>query len=82
MSRYHLQHGKGTYAYGYDRPLREYFLQRHTPRKNGYPKVTDLVGSLTGKGYGTNYELLAAIARLKLVVPDDHLLAIESDLPF
>ena len=82
MSRYHLQHGKRTYAYGYDRPLREYFLQRHTLRKNGYPKVTDLVGSCSGKGYGTNWELLEAITKLKLVVPEAHLLAIQSDLPF
>ena len=82
MSRYHLQHGKRTYAYGYDRPLREYFLQRHTLRKNGYPKVTDLVGSCSGNGYGTNWELLAAIAKFKLTVPGDHLLAIMSDLPF
>jgi len=82
MSRYHLQVGLVTYAYGYDKPLQEYFLQRHTPRKNGYPKVTDLVGSQTGEGYGTNYELLAAIAKFKLTVPGDHLLAIMSDLPF
>jgi hypothetical protein len=82
MSRYHLQAGLVTYAYGYDRPLQEYFLQKHTPRKNGYPKVTDLVGSCSGKGYGTNYELLEAVTKLKLVVPEDHLLAIQSDLPF
>lgn len=82
MSRYNVQVGKVTYAYGYDRPLQEYFLQRHTPGKGDYPVVKDLVGSYTGKGYGTAGELLAAVAKYRVPLPDDHLLAVSLDLPF
>jgi hypothetical protein len=82
MSRYHVQVGDATFAYGYDRPQDEYFLQKHLPGEDGYPDVEDLVGSLTGNGYGTAGELLAAVAEHGIPLPDDHLTAICLETPF
>lgn len=82
MSRYHVTVGGATFAYGYDRPLREYFLQRHTPGEDGYPDVEDLVGSSTGNGYGSAGELLAAVAEHGIPLPEEHLTLIGLDLPF
>ena len=82
MSRYHVKVGDATFAYGYDRPLREYFLQRHTPGEGDYPDVEDLVGSLTGGGYGTAGELLNAVAQYDIPLPENHLLAVLMDEPF
>ena len=82
MSRYHVRVGEVTFAYGYDRPLQEYFLQRHTPSEGDYPQVDDLVGSLTGGGYGTAGELLEAVEKYGVPLPTDHLLAVSLDLPF
>jgi hypothetical protein len=82
MSRYHVQVGDATFAYGYDKPQDEYFLQRHTPGADGYPQVEDLVGSYTGNGYGTSGELLEAVARHGIPLPEEHLTAIGLDLPF
>jgi hypothetical protein len=82
MSRYHVRVGDATFAYGYDRPLQEYFLQRHTPGEGDYPDVEDLVGSMTGGGYGTAGELLEAVAKYGVPLPTDHLLAVSLDLPF
>lgn len=82
MSRYHVTVGDVTYAYGYDRPLHEYFLQKHTPGDGDYPDVQDLVGSMTGGGYGTAGELLAAVAEHGIPLPEEHLTLIGLDLPF
>jgi hypothetical protein len=82
MSRYHVKVGDATFAYGFDRPLQEYFLQKHTPGDGGYPDVEDLVGSMTGGGYGTAGELLAAVHIFGIPLPDDHLTAICLDTPF
>jgi len=82
MSRYHVQVGDATFAYGYDKPQDEYFLQRHTPGQDGYPQVEDLVGSYTGNGYGTAGELLAAVAQHAIPLPEEHLTLIGLDLPF
>ena len=82
MSRYHVQVGDATFAYGYDRPLQEYFLQKHTPGEGDYPDVEDLVGSLSGGGYGTAGELLAAVAKHGVPLPEAHLTLIGLDLPF
>jgi hypothetical protein len=82
MSRYHVQVGDATFAYGYDKPQDEYFLQKHTPGQDGYPQVEDLVGSYTGNGYGTAGELLEAVQRFKLPLPTDHLMAVCLEQPF
>jgi hypothetical protein len=82
MSRYVVKVGETTFAYGFDRPLQEYFLQKHTPGEGDYPDVEDLVGSMTGGGYGTAGELLEAVQRLNLPLPPDHLIAVCLDQPF
>ena len=82
MSRYHVKVGDATFAYGYDRPLQEYFLQKHTPGEGDYPDVEDLVGSYTGNGYGTAGELLEAVQRFNVPLPTDHLMAVCLDEPF
>ena len=82
MSRYHVQVGDATYAYGFDRPVQEYFLQKHTPGDGGYPDVEDLVGVATGNGYGTAGELLEAVAKHGVPLPEEHLTLIGLDLPF
>ena len=82
MSRYHVKVGDATFAYGFDRPLQEYFLQKHTPGDGDYPDVEDLVGSMTGKGYGTAGELLEAVAKHGLPLPEAHMTLISLDLPF
>ena len=82
MSRYHVTVGTATFAYGYDHPLREYFLQRQRNRPGKYPVIRDLVGSLTGGGYGTASELLAAVAQHGVPIPDEHREAAENDRPF
>jgi hypothetical protein len=74
--------GDATFAYGYDRPLQEYFLQKHTPGDGDYPDVEDLVGSLSGGGYGSAGELLAAVAEHGIPLPEEHLTLIGLDLPF
>ena len=82
MSRYHVKVGDATFAYGYDRPLQEYFLQKHTPGEGDYPDVEDLVGSMTGGGYGTAGELLNAVQRFNVPLPPDHMIAVFLDEPF
>jgi len=82
VSRYHVKVGGATFAYGYDRPLQEYFLQKHTPGEGDYPDVEDLVGSMTGGGYGTAGELLNAVAQYEIPLPENHLLAALMDEPF
>ena len=82
MSRYHVKVGDATFAYGFDRPLQEYFLQKQTPGEGDYPDVEDLVGSLTGGGSGTAGELLEAVAKYEIPLPENHLLAAMMDLPF
>jgi len=82
MSRYHVKVGDATFAYGYDRPLQEYFLQKHTPGEGDYPDVEDLVGSMTGGGYGTAGELLNAVQRFNVPLPPDHYIAVFLDEPF
>lgn len=82
MSRYHVKVGDATYAYGFDRPLQEYFLQKHTPGEGDYPEVEDIVGSLTGNGYGSAGELLEAVAKHGVPLPEEHLTLIGLDLPF
>ena len=82
MSRYHVQVGDATYAYGYDRPQAEYFLQKHTPGEGDYPDVEDIVGSFTGNGYGSAGELLEAVAKHGVPLPEEFLTLIGLDLPF
>jgi hypothetical protein len=40
------------------------------------------VGSFTGKGYGTAGELLEAVAKHGLPLPEAHMTLISLDLPF
>jgi hypothetical protein len=72
MSRYN----SGKFAYGYDNPLMEYFLQ-----ENKGKRTVEHVGSLSGT-QGTAGNLLEAIKKLGVEVPNDHLLKIQMDLPF
>ena len=73
MSRYRTVNDKGeSYAYGYDRPLAEYFLQKGD---------VEIVGNL-GTKPGTNGHMLEALTEEKIVIPQDHFDAITMDLPF
>lgn len=72
MSRYN----SGKYAYGYDHPLQEYFLQE-TRGEN----TRELVGSLSRKK-GTSRNLIEAIYALEIEIPEDHRMKIELDMPF
>lgn len=78
MSQYRAKGEKGrTYVYGFDRPLQEYFLTIATPRGNHF----SLVGSL-GSIYGSGINLLEVLKKRKVVVPQEHVRAMEMDLPF
>ena len=73
MSRFTATNEKGErYAYGYDRPLAEYFLQ-----KGGI----ELVGNLSNKP-GNHSNMLQAITDEKVQIPQEHKDAIILDLPF
>ena len=80
MSRYNATNDAGeTFAYGYDEPLQDYFIQKDAPDEEaGY---VPLVGSLSGT-YGSGANLLAAIDEHKVQVPEDHRTAMVLDLPF
>lgn len=71
MSRYYC----GGYAYGYDYPCKEYFLQENKGDR------TELVGSLSPK-QGTSRNMLETIYRLEIPIPEDHRMSLELDLPF
>ncbi|NDD56036.1 hypothetical protein EBZ39_19590 [bacterium] len=71
MSRYNCD----GYAYGYDQPLCEYFLQRTG-------KTTkEIVGSLGSKP-GTAGNFLEAVKKLGIKIPEEHMQAAMMDLPF
>lgn len=73
MSRYRATNDKGElYAYGYDRPLAEYFLQKGE---------VEIVGNL-GTKPGTNGHMLEALRAENVEIPADHYDAISMDLPF
>lgn len=72
MSRYN----SGNYAYGYDHPLQEYFLQ-----ENKGEETVEIVGCLSRKK-GTSRNLLEAIYALEIEIPEEHKTQIELDLPF
>ncbi len=72
MSRYHI----GKYAYGFDRPLSEYFLSKGDKT---------LVGILSQpKVYGGHVELMTALQKEGVweQIPEQHRDAIAMDLPF
>lgn len=70
MSRHELD----PYAYGFDRPMAQYFLSKG--RKQ-------IVGPLS-KVYGTNYALIDALKKEGIWgrIPMEHKRAIQGDLPF
>ena len=69
------------FAYGFDRPLQEYFLDK---------KVGDSFEPVVGFGepaefpYGCNSAMLQGINKYKLqdLIPADHMARISGDLPF
>lgn len=71
MSRYQI----GNYAYGYDHPLQEYFLQRSRPR------TKEIVGCLSEK-QGTASNFIEAVNKLGIPIPPEHMERAEMDLPF
>jgi len=82
MSRYQATNSKGErFEYGYDRPLQEYFIQKVIPSNDDYPECVELVGSLSNT-YGTAANLLDAIEKNGVIIPDNHKEAILFDLPF
>ena len=67
MSRYQI----GQYAYGYDNPLGEYFLQKGE---------NELVGNLSNVA-GTAGNLLEALEKECVEIPEDHKMKILCDWP-
>ena len=76
MSQYLVRKGKIDYLYGYDRPLREFFLTAVSRRG-----VRHIVGGPAGNG-GGGYDLVEAAADLKVPIPEDHIKAALMDMPF
>lgn len=76
MSRY----DSGEYVYGYDRPLQEYFLQKVVPSEDGFPEIIEIVGSLSDT-YGSARNLLDALAKNNVQIPEVHELKLIADLP-
>ncbi len=75
MSRYIASNDSGeNFAYGFDRPLSEYFLQKYVG-----DEVIDLVG-FPLKGNKTAF--LNAIEQNNVKLPDHHLQCVCLDLPF
>lgn len=82
MSRYQTTNKNGErFEYGYDRPLQEYFIQKVIPSNDDFPECIELVGSLSDT-YGTAANLLDAIEKNGVIIPDAHREAILFDLPF
>ena len=72
MSRYQI----GSYSYGYDNPLQEYFLQKSTGSR-----TKEIVGCLSPKA-GTASNFVEAVKALGIPVPENHLNKALCDLPF
>jgi hypothetical protein len=75
-----------TFAYGYDGPLQEYFLQL-SRIKIKIGKLTfdiianeEIVGTLSNK-YGSGVNLLEAIEELDINVPEEHRDEAGMDIP-
>ena len=78
MSRFVAQNAAGQkFAYGFDNPLQEYFLQK----LDG--ETVDLVGSGSFPPVaGTNGKFLQAVEDFGIILPEDHLQEVVFDLPF
>lgn len=72
MSRYI----SGNYAYGYDNPLQEYFIQ-----ENVGEDMVEIVGCLSDKP-GNAGNFLSAVEELGIKVPQEYLDRVVMDLPF
>lgn len=72
MSRYQI----GNYSYGYDNPLREYFLQKKTGSR-----IKEIVGCLAERA-GTASNFVESVKELGIPVPEEHLQKAMCDLPF
>lgn len=82
MSRYNATNENGErFEYGYDRPLQEFFLQKVVPSDDGWPECVELVGCLSNT-YGSAANLLEAIEKNKIKIPENHRNAILFDSPF
>ena len=76
MSQYLVRKGTVDYLYGYDRPLKEYFLTAVSRRG-----VRHIVGGPAGNG-GGGVDLVEAAADLKVPLPEEHIRAALLDTPF
>lgn len=93
MSRHEAQNDKGQqFVYGFDNPLREYFMQIYHAEQpadwvENYgddefePYWETLVGTMSNT-YGGHVQLLEAIEKHGVKIPDEHRNAITFVLPF
>ena len=80
MSRYSASNPEGEqFSYGFDGPLREYFMQKDAPETE--EGCIELVGSLS-KTYGSSGNLLTAIEEHKVQIPEEHRTAMMLDMVF
>ena len=80
MSRFTATNNAGeTFAYGFDRPLQEYFIQKYLPDGDS----VDLVGfGSVPHIAGTNGNFLNAVDEHGIILPDNHLFEVGMDVPF
>jgi hypothetical protein len=95
MSRYQGKSNDGhyTFAWGYDRPLSEYFFSKfdNQAEEGEEDCVFSIMSHTTTQPYPaqmdkmhwTNAEIISLMnAEAAGIIPDDHLLAIALDMPF
>ena len=76
MSRFVAANANGQeFAYGFDRPLGEYFIQL----LDGEDDATDLCGFPVNNG--TNGNFLEVVSQYGIQIPDEHLDNVCLDLP-
>lgn len=83
MSRFIATSDNGErYAYGYDRPLQYYFLDKIDESGDGFPEYTSIVGLLSDPPiYGSARNLFDKLNELNIVIPDQHKVELHMDLP-
>lgn len=79
MSRFNAKNAEGvSFSYGFDRPLQEYFLQKHIDDES-----IDLVGFGSFPHIaGTNGNFLKAIEENGVNISERHLFEVACDVPF
>ena len=87
MSRYTIEVVKQKvvtiFAYGYDNPLQEYFLDQKVGDSDSFEPIVGF-GDPAEFPYGSNSAMLQGIDKYKLskLIPADHMAKIGGDLPF